>query len=43
MKNAIKNIVITFIIIATAISVAEWSIRQLEEGYTPSYPTKLDK
>ena len=43
MKNAIKNIVITFIIIATAIAVAEWSIRQLEEGYTPSYPTKLDK
>ena len=43
MKNAIKNIVITFIIIATAIAVAEWSIRQLEEGYTPSYPTKVDK
>ena len=43
MKNAIKNIVITFIIVATAIAVAEWSIRQLEEGYTPSYPTKLDK
>ena len=43
MKNVIKNIVITFIIIATAIAVAEWSIRQLEEGYTPSYPTKLDK
>ena len=42
-KNAIKNIVITFIIIATAIAVAEWSIRQLEEGYTPSYPTKFDK
>ena len=43
MKNAIKNIVITFIIIATAIAVAEWSIRQLEVGYTPSYPSKLDK
>lgn len=43
MKNAIKNIVITFIIIATAIAVAEWSISQIEEGYTPSYPTKLDK
>ena len=43
MKNAIKNIVITFIIVATAIAVAEWSIRQLEVGYTPSYPSKLDK
>ena len=43
MKNAIKNIVITFIIITTAIAVVEWSIRQLEEEYTPSYPTKLDK
>ena len=43
MKNAIKNIVITFIIIATAIAVADWAIAQLEEGYTPSYPTKLDK
>lgn len=43
MKNAIKNIVITFIIIATTIMVVDWSIVQLEEGYTPSYPTKLDK
>ena len=43
MKNVIKKIVIAFVIIATAIAVAEWSIRQLEEGYTPSYPTKLDK
>ena len=43
MKNAIKNIVITFIIIATAIAVANWTIVQLEEGYSPSYPTKLDK
>ena len=43
MKNVIKKIVIVFIIIATAIVVAEWSIVQLEEGYTPSYPTKLDK
>lgn len=43
MKNVIKNIVITFVVIATAIAVAEWSIRQIEEGYTPSYPTKLDK
>ena len=43
MKNVIKNIVITFVIIATAIVVAEWTIVQLEEGYTPSYPSKLDK
>ena len=43
MKNAIKNIVITFIIVATAIAVVEWTLRQIEEGYTPSYPTKLDK
>ena len=43
MKNVIKNIVIAFVIIATAIAVAEWSIRQLEVGYTPSYPSKLDK
>ena len=43
MKNVIKNIVITFVIIATAIVVAEWTIVQLEEGYTSSYPSKLDK
>ena len=43
MKNVIKNIVIAFVIIATTIVVAEWTISQLEEGYTPSYPTKLDK
>ena len=43
MKNVIKNIVIAFVIIATAIVVTEWTIVQLEEGYTPSYPTKLDK
>ena len=43
MKNVIKNIVIAFVVITTAIAVAEWSIVQLEEGYTPSYPTKLDK
>ena len=43
MKNVIKNIVIAFVIIATTIVVADWTIRQLEEGYTPSYPTKLDK
>ena len=43
MKNVIKKIVIAFVVIATTIVVAEWSISQLEEGYTPSYPTKLDK
>ena len=43
MKNVIKNIVITFVIIATAIVVADWTISQLEEGYTSSYPSKLDK
>lgn len=43
MKNVIKNIVITFVVIATAIAVVDWTISQLEEGYTPSYPTKLDK
>ena len=39
----IKNIVVTIIVIATAIVVANFIISQLEEGYTPSYPTKLDK
>lgn len=39
----IKKIVIAFVIIATAITVGEWTLSQLEEGYTPSYPTKLDK
>ena len=39
----IKKIVVAVIIIATAIVVTEWTIVQLEEGYTPSYPTKLDK
>ena len=43
MKNVIKNIVVAVIIIATTIAVAEWTISQIEEGYTPSYPTKLDK
>ena len=43
MKNVIKKIVIAFVIIATAIAVADWTLVQLEEGYTPSYPTKLDK
>ena len=43
MKNVIKKIVIAFVIIATAIVVADWTLNQLDEGYTPSYPTKLDK
>ena len=43
MKNVIKNIVVLIIVIATAIVVANWTLVQLEEGYTPSYPTKLDK
>ena len=43
MKNVIKNIVIVFIIIATAIAVANWTLVQLEEGYKSSYPSELDK
>ena len=43
MKNVIKNIVVTIIVIIATIVVSEWSIRQLEEGYTPSYPSELDK
>ena len=43
MKNVIKKIVIAFVIIATAIVVAEWTIVQLEEGYTTSYPSELEK
>ena len=43
MKNVIKKIVVLIIVIATAIVVANWTLVQLEEGYTPSYPTKLDK
>ena len=43
MKNVIKKIVIVFIIIATAIVVTDWTLSQLEEGYTSSYPSKLDK
>ena len=43
MKNAIKKIVIAFVVIATAIAVADWTLNQIEEGYIPSYPTKLDK
>ena len=39
----IKKIVVAFIIITTAIAVAEWTLSQLEEGYTPSYPSELDK
>ena len=43
MKKGIKKIVVAVIIVATVIVVAEWALGQLEEGYTPSYPTKLDK
>ena len=39
----IKKIVVVVIIITTAIAVAEWTLNQIEEGYTPSYPTNLDK
>ena len=39
----IKKIVVVVIIIATTIVVVNWTIVQLEEGYTPSYPAKLDK
>ena len=39
----IKKIVVVVIIIATAIVVAEWTLIQIEEGYTSSYPSKLDK
>lgn len=43
MKNVIKNIVVAFVIIATAVVVADWTLSQLEEGYTSSYPSQLDK
>ena len=43
MKNVIKKIVVAVIVIATAIVVADWTLSQLEEGYTSSYPSKLDK
>ena len=43
MKKGIKKIVVAVIIVATAIAVAEFTLSQLEEGYTPSYPSKLDK
>ena len=39
----IKNIVVSIIIIATAIAVANWTLVQLEEGYKSSYPSELDK
>ena len=35
--------IIIVIIVATAIVVANWTLSQLEEGYTPSYPSELDK
>lgn len=38
-----KNVIVAVILIATAIAVANWTLIQIEEGYTPSYPTKLDK
>ena len=43
MKKVVKKIAVTIIIIATTIVVANWTIVQLEEGYSPSYPHKLDK
>ena len=39
----IKKIVVVVIIVATAIAVAEWTLNQIEEGYTPSYPSELEK
>ena len=39
----IKKIVVAVIIIATTIMVVDWTLIQLEEGYTSSYPSKLDK
>ena len=38
-----KNVIVAVILIATAIVVAEWTLIQIEEGYTSSYPSKLDK
>ena len=43
MKVLIKNIAVVIIVIAATIVVADWTISQLEEGYTSSYPSKLDK
>ena len=43
MKNVIKNIIVIAFVVVCAIVVVEWTLSQLEEGYTPSYPTKLDK
>ena len=38
-----RIIIVTIFVIVTAIVVVEWTLSQLEEGYTPSYPSKLDK
>ena len=38
----IKKIVVAVIVIVIATAVANWTLSQLEEGYTPSYPSKLD-
>ena len=38
-----RTIIVIAFVIATAIVVADWTLSQLEEGYTPSYPYKLDK
>ena len=43
MKNVIKKIAVSVIIIITVTVVADWIMNQLEEGYAPSYPAKLDK
>ena len=43
MKNVIKKIVVAVIVIIATIVVSEWTLSQLEEGYTPSYPSELDK
>ena len=43
MKNVIKNIIVIIFVIATTIVVADWTLEQMEEGYTPSYPYELDK
>lgn len=43
MKKVVKNIIIITFVIATTIVVANWTLEQMEEGYTPSYPHELDK
>ena len=43
MKKVVKKIAVTIIVIATTIIVVNWTISQLEEGYSPSYPSKLDE